>query len=81
MKIISIEGYTLNEEFSKDNETYFLTVEENDEYININTEAEDLNAKVSIYGNDNLKTGTNKIIITVTAENGNTRTYRIFVTK
>ena len=75
------EGYTFNRTFSKENTTYFITVENEIETLDITAKAQDDEASVSIYGNENLKEGTNKILITVTAENGDTRNYRIYVTK
>ena len=78
---LSAKGYTFNREFSKENSTYFITVENDIKKVNITATAQDDNAKVCVYGNDNLKEGTNKILITVTAENGNVRNYRIYVTK
>lgn len=76
-----INGYTLNREFQKDNTTYFLTVENDVDSIEVIANKEDEKATVNIYGNENLKQGNNKILIYVTAENGNVRTYRIYVTK
>lgn len=76
-----IDGYTLNKEFSKDNSTYFVTVDNDVESLNTTAIAEDTASVVCVYGNDNLKEGTNKILITVTAENGNVRNYRIYVIK
>lgn len=78
---IIVDGYELNKTFSKENETYFVKVAEEIQKIDIDTTVEDDSAKISIYGNEELKTGTNKVLINVTAENGNVRTYRIYVTK
>lgn len=75
---IEIEGVTLTSNFNKEKTTYFATVE-GLETIVINANAEDSNSKVSITGTD-LKTGENKILISVTAENGDVRYYRIYVT-
>ena len=49
--------------------------------ININAIAEDDSAKVTVYGNNNIKSGKNKVLISVTSENGNVRFYRVFVNK
>lgn len=76
---LEIEGETLNTAFNKENSTYFVETSGNTE-LNINTITEDSNAKVYITGNDNLKTGDNKILISVTAQNGDVRYYRVFVT-
>lgn len=76
-----INGYTLNKEFNKESSTYFITVEEDISNLEVVASVEDDSATVCIAGADNLKEGENKILISVTAENGNVRNYRIYVTK
>lgn len=76
-----VEGYSLNKDFSKEDSTYFVTVENEVESLKILAVVEENTANWCIYGNENLKSGTNKILISVTAENGNVRNYRIYVTK
>ena len=78
---LSVKDCELNKGFSKDNSTYFITVENEINEIKIEAVADDSDAKVVIYGNDDLKEGTNKVLISVTAENGNVRLYRIYVIK
>lgn len=78
---IIVNDYSLNKEFTKDNSTYFVTVGNDVNSLNISTEKEEVSSTVSIYGNENLSVGKNKILICVTAENGNVRIYRIYVTK
>lgn len=78
---LSINGYTLNKEFSKDNSTYFVTVENDVDFLEIIATAENSSSIVCVYGNESLIEGINKILISVTAENGNVRNYRIYVTK
>lgn len=78
---LSVGGYTLNKDFSKENTTYFITVENEIENLDISAVVEDDTATRCIYGNENLTEGTNKILISVTAENGNVRNYRIYVTR
>lgn len=78
---LSIEGYSLNKDFSKENSTYFVTVGNEVETLKLSAAVEDDTADLCIYGNENLKSGTNKILISITAENGNVRNYRIYVTK
>jgi hypothetical protein len=75
---IEIEGETLNTTFNKEKTTYLVKTTGKTE-LNINVSKEDENAKVYITGNTNLKTGDNKILISVTAENGDVRYYRVFV--
>lgn len=76
-----VDGYELNKTFNKENATYFVTVDSSVESININATAEDSSATVCVSGTDNLKTGINKILISLTSESGAVRTYRIYVTK
>ena len=76
---INQEGLTPN--FNKDKTNYCVTVSDKVGELKITAEPEDLNAKVSIVGNTELKNGDNKIDITVTAQNGNKKVYTIIVTK
>lgn len=78
LKSLKIKGIELNTSFNKENTTYFIKVT-NTSNLKITATAEDSSAKVAVVGNDNLKQGTNKILISVTAENGDIRYYRIFV--
>ena len=75
---LEIEGIELNTAFNKENGTYFINTNSTDS-INITATAEDSTAKISIAGNNNIQEGNNKILISVTAENGNVRYYRIYV--
>jgi len=81
LETLSIANYELKTEFSKENTTYFLSVPNDITAIKITATKEDFSSKVCIYGNDNLKVGTNKVLISVTAENGDVRNYRIFVNR
>lgn len=76
-----VTGYDFTESFNKDNETYFLTV--NNDVSSLTTVAvpEEEKSTVKIYGNEEINVGTNKILVTVTAEDGSVRNYRIYVTK
>ena len=74
---LSIEGIDFNTDFNKENTNYFVNVTDKTN-LKINYKLEDNNAKVSVTGNEDIKEGTNKILITVTAENGDVRYYRIF---
>ena len=76
-----VEGYELNKTFNKESATYFVTVDSSVINVSIEATAEDSNATVCVSGADNLKTGTNKVLISVTSESGVVRTYRIYVTK
>lgn len=78
---LTIDGLDLSPSFSKTCQTYFVEVGNDIRSITINAEAEDENAKVTIYGNENLVEGENKVLVSVTAENGTVKFYRIYVTK
>lgn len=78
---LEIDGFDLLPNFSKTCQTYFIEVGNDVNSITINAEAEDENAKVTLYGNENLQEGENKVLVSVTAENGSVRFYRIYVTK
>ena len=78
---LSVQGYNFTTEFSKTKTTYFVNVANDVTSLQINTEAEDENATVTVYGNESIKSGQNKILISVTAENGDVKTYRIYVNK
>ena len=75
---LEIDGIELNTSFNKENENYFIDTS-NTNTINIVAIAEDSTAKINIAGNDTIQNGNNKILISVTAENGDVRYYRIFV--
>lgn len=79
LESLEIEGEKLNTTFNKENTTYFVQTTGKTE-LNVMTTAEDDESKVYVTGNDNLKTGENKILISVTAKNGDVRYYRVFVT-
>lgn len=76
---LEIEGETLNTGFNKENTTYFIETSGKSE-LNVNVELDDSTAKAQVTGNTDLKTGENKILISVTAKNGDVRYYRVFVT-
>lgn len=78
---LSVTNYSLNTEFNKTNNTYFISVGADVTNIDISYEENDSTQTVKIYGNKNLSVGLNKVLISVTAENGSVREYRIYVTK
>ena len=79
LESLEIEGEKLNTLFNKENTTYFVQTTGKTE-LNVNASAEDDESKIYVTGNDNLRNGENKILISVTAKNGNVRYYRVFVT-
>ena len=81
LKSLSVSNYSFNRKFSKDGLTYFVTVKNNVKSLKISAKTENGKSKISITGNSNFKVGVNKVLVTVTAESGLTRQYRIFVIK
>lgn len=78
---LSVEGYDLNKTFTKENSTYFVTVDNEVSSLNIISKTEEATSTVKIYGNNELNAETNKILICVTSESGSSRNYRIYVIK
>ena len=78
---ITIKGYELNKSFMKERLTYFVTVPNNVKSLDIKTTKEDSKSNVSISGNGNFEVGLNKVLITVTAQDGRVKNYRLYVTR
>lgn len=78
IKNIKIKGYKLN--FDKNSKTFYLNINKEDTELDITVTLNDKNANYDIEGNKNLKAGS-IIKIKVTAENGETDTYRIIIEK
>lgn len=81
LKTLEIKEGVLEPEFNPDITRYSISVANNVEKATINAVANDEKAKVEIIGNDSLKSGTNMIKITVTAEDGTTRIYNVEINK
>ena len=77
LKSLEIEGYDID--FDKYTNEYKINVKNGITSLDIIALAEDSNARVEITGNSDFKTGENTVIITVTAENGNVREYKLIV--
>ncbi len=77
LKSLNIEGVNLNPEFNKDTLEYNIELASDTTKIKVNAEVNDSKAKVSGIGEIEVKEGTNKIEVVVTAENGSTKTYII----
>ena len=78
---LSVDGVEFKSAFKKTTQTYFANVDSNVSNVVVNAVAEDSSAIVTVYGSKNLVDGKNKILITVTADDGSTRTYKIYITK
>lgn len=67
--------------FDKDNQNYIINVENNVEVLTLGAVPESLKATVKYTRDNELKVGSNKIIIEVTAENEKTRKYNLTVNR
>lgn len=81
LKSLSVDVEGLTPDFNKNVTDYYLVVGLEVESINIEAVVDDNNATYYVEGNDEITEGQNTIKIVVTAENGNTKTYSIYVTK
>lgn len=79
LKSLSIDGLKLSPEFNKNTTEYKVEASSNTEKVKINASKEDSKASVSGTGTHDVTEGENKIKVTVTAENGSTKTYTIIV--
>jgi hypothetical protein len=78
LKKLMVKGYSFTQTFDKTCDTYFLTAEKGTRKLKVKAKAQDDDATVVISGAKKLKSGRNKILITVTSESGTVRTYRIY---
>ena len=77
LKSLTVEGMKLTPEFNKETLEYSVDLSNDVKEINIKAEKNDEKATVSGDGKVEVKEGQNIISITVTAENGASRTYKI----
>lgn len=78
IKSIKIRGYRLN--FDKNSKTFYLNIKKEDTELDITVNTKDKKANYDIEGNENLEDGS-VVKIIVTAQNGDTDTYRIIIQK
>ena len=77
---MNVEGYDLEPEFIRENDTYTIYVKDNTiNTFNVTAEADDENAKIDGIGTVTVSSKERFINITVTAENGNIKVYTINV--
>lgn len=82
LETLAIENYTLEPEFQNSITNYHVEVANTENLANILAIAEDSSAKVKIEGNNELKYGSNNVVVTVTARDGITeKKYNIDVYK
>lgn len=79
LKTLEIDGYEMT--FDKETNEYKITVKGDVSSLEIKAIPEDNRARVEITGNEKFKKGNNVVTITVTAEDGSTREYKINVNK
>lgn len=78
---LSVSGYTLSPSFKSATTSYSISVPNKTKSIDVKAIASDSRAKVTISGNNNLSVGKNNVLVEVTAEDGNKKTYKIEVTR
>ena len=81
LKTLTIDGYEINPVFNKNTVDYYLTVSNDVNSLKVIAVPENSGAKVTITGNNDLKSIENDIVISVKSERGITKTYKIHVTK
>lgn len=81
LKSLKVEGHELDKTFNKDTLEYNLEVENEVSEINVNASVNDSKSKLNGTGKKTLNEGANTIKITVIAQNGNERVYKINVTR
>lgn len=81
LQTLAIEGVELTPTFSADVTEYSAKlVNYKEQSLKINAEPEDTKSTVKVEGNEEIKIGENVISITVTAEDGTTKVYKVTVT-
>ncbi|MBQ4131109.1 MAG: cadherin-like beta sandwich domain-containing protein [Clostridia bacterium] len=82
LKSLKISGYSLNESFSSSKTSYTAKVPYETKKVSIVATASSEKAKIkSVEGNTDLKVGSNTVIVTVEAENGTQKEYKIKITR
>lgn len=70
LETLAIQNYTLEPEFQNSITNYYAEVANTETLVNILAIAEDSSANVKIEGNNDLKYGSNNVVVTVTARDG-----------
>lgn len=79
LKSLSVDGYQLSPSFDKEALEYTVELDSTVESIKVNASVEDSTASLIGDGEIAVVEGSNTIELVVTAQNGNTRTYKITV--
>ena len=78
LESLGVKGHRFSQAFHKTSDTYFITLKSGTDSVEVSAEPSDSDAQVVITGTESLTTGRNKIMVSVTAENGDVRVYRIY---
>ena len=78
LESLRVKGHRFSQAFHKTSDTYFITLKSGTDSVEVSAEPSDSDAQVVITGTESLTTGRNKIMVSVTAENGDVRVYRIY---
>ena len=82
LETLAIQNYTLEPEFQNSITNYYAEVASTETLVNILAIAEDSSANIKIEGNNDLKYGSNNVVVTVTARDGITdKKYNIEIYK
>ena len=81
LKSLGINGYPLNETFNPERLEYTVNIPYEIQIVTVNYKAESKKVKVTVTGGNKLMVGQNAVKITVADEDGNSKTYRIIVTR
>ena len=81
LKSLSVDGYTLNPEFNKNNMYYEVTVPEDIDMVKIKATPEDSTSTITGTGYVSLKVGTNRMYVTVESASGYIRSYQIVINR
>lgn len=81
LKIMRTNNENIVPNFDKGIFEYYLTVDNNTNSLDLTVVPENENSKIEISGNENFKQGNNVVEIKVIASNGNSNSYKIYVTK
>ena len=79
LKYLAVSSGTLTPKFHPDVTTYSVTIENSVTELWLQATKSNPNASYNVEGSKDMKVGYNKRVVTVTAENGNTKTYTVNV--
>lgn len=77
LKSLTVEDQELEPKFSSAITSYTIKVAKDITKLELKAEPEDIKAKVTVQGNEQLKEGENNIVISVSAEDGTVKQYEI----